>query len=90
MRTGVATVATAIGGFPDLISDGQTGCLVPPRSPEVLADVLCKLIDDQAQRMRLAEAGRARAFTLLDPTVNAIRVDAALRAAMDGRDAPQE
>jgi glycosyltransferase involved in cell wall biosynthesis len=34
---GVPTVATSVGGFPDLVEDGATGLLVPPHSPTSLA-----------------------------------------------------
>ncbi len=30
---GIPTIATRVGGFPDLVRDGETGWLVPPRDP---------------------------------------------------------
>src|SRR5204862_2765504 len=51
----LACVSTHVSGIPELIDDGTTGVLVPPRSPAVLADVLSRLIDDPACRRRLGD-----------------------------------
>src|SRR5262249_7810727 len=50
---GVPVVATAVGGTPEVVIDGQTGYLVPARDPKVLADRIGNLLDD---------VGRARAY----------------------------
>lgn len=57
----LACVSTRVSGIPELIDDGTTGVLVPPRSPNALADALARLIGDPALRRRLGEAGFARA-----------------------------
>jgi glycosyltransferase involved in cell wall biosynthesis len=56
MAAGVPVVASAVSGLPEAIADGVNGRLVPPRRPELLADVLAELLSDAAQRARLAEA----------------------------------
>ncbi len=53
-------VATDIPGCREAVRDGETGFLVPPHDPMVLAQALKKLIDDPALRTRLGQAGRAR------------------------------
>jgi glycosyltransferase involved in cell wall biosynthesis len=53
-------VATPVGGTPELVTDGETGLLVPPRDPEALADALRRVLDDPELARRLAEAGRER------------------------------
>src|SRR5262249_35464804 len=41
-------VATRVGGLPDLIIDGKTGRLVPPRDPQALANAVLELLTDRA------------------------------------------
>jgi glycosyltransferase involved in cell wall biosynthesis len=53
MASGVPIVASAVGGIPDLVQDGRTGLLVPPRAPRLLAHALSRL-RDRALRERLA------------------------------------
>jgi len=59
-------VASAIGGLPDVIVDGETGLLVPPGDPAALRLALRELLLDPARRTRMGEAGheRARLFTV--------------------------
>jgi glycosyltransferase involved in cell wall biosynthesis len=59
-------VATAVGGLPDVIDDGETGVLVPPQDPEALANALAELLSDPERRQRLGEAsaGRLGEFTI--------------------------
>jgi glycosyltransferase involved in cell wall biosynthesis len=59
LACGVPQVATDVGGTPEAVSDA-TGVLVPPRSPERLADALIALLRDPARREAMAEASRAR------------------------------
>ncbi len=56
MAAGLPVVATAVGGIPELVTDGQTGRLVPTGDPMALARALLELLD---QPMRAAEFGRA-------------------------------
>ena len=56
----LACLSTRVSGIPELIDDGITGLLVPPRSPDALAQALVRLIDDPALRRRLGDAGFAR------------------------------
>lgn len=58
---GVPAVATAVGGVPELIADGETGFVVPPGDAAALADALARLIADPGRRARMGEAARARA-----------------------------
>ena len=50
-------VAAAVGGIPEVITDGVDGLLVPPADPAVLADAVVRLINDPTLRDRIAEAG---------------------------------
>lgn len=64
MAAGLPIVAARAGAVPEVVEEGTTGLLVPPRSPEPLADALIRLLEDDAERERLAAAGpeRARRF----------------------------
>jgi glycosyltransferase involved in cell wall biosynthesis len=54
-----AVVATAVGGIPETLSDGDNGLLVPPRDEQALARALARVLGDCALRDRLAERARA-------------------------------
>src|SRR5207247_1016785 len=58
MAAGKAVVATAVGGVPDVVDDSLTGVLIPPRSPEALAEAVVGLAADPGRRARLGEAAR--------------------------------
>lgn len=53
MACGVPVVASAVGGVPDMVREGETGRLVPSESPEAVASVLAEIYDDPNQRIRL-------------------------------------
>ena len=52
MASGKAIVSTAVDGCREVLEDGSTGLLVPPRDPEALAAALARVADD-------ADAARA-------------------------------
>ncbi len=60
MACGKPVVATSAGGIPEVVADGETGLLVPPRDDRALASAIARLLGDEALRRRLGEAGRAR------------------------------
>jgi len=59
-----AIVATAVGGVPDVLSDGVDGLVVPPSDPDALAAALARLAGDPELRERLGQAARERARRL--------------------------
>jgi glycosyltransferase involved in cell wall biosynthesis len=61
MASGLPVVATAVGAIPDFVKDGEDGFLVPPRNPGMLAQGICRLLDDEGLRKRIGERVRARA-----------------------------
>jgi glycosyltransferase involved in cell wall biosynthesis len=61
MAGGKPVIGAASGGIPEQIVDGITGFLVPPESPEVLADRMVTLALDHDLRARMGQAGRKRA-----------------------------
>ncbi len=59
---GVPSIGTNVGGVPDVITDGETGLLVPVGDVAALAAAIVRLRDDPALRARLGEAARTRAY----------------------------
>jgi glycosyltransferase involved in cell wall biosynthesis len=52
------TVATRVGGMPEVVRHERTGLLVAPRDPRALADAILRLIADRELGRRLGAAGR--------------------------------
>jgi polysaccharide biosynthesis protein PelF len=87
MACGRACVATDVGGVREAV--GDAGIVVPPRSPEAIAQACLTLLADSAQRHRIAAMARQRAleYFTVDRAIKAYReIYAAVRAA--GRPVP--
>jgi colanic acid/amylovoran biosynthesis glycosyltransferase len=63
MAHGRPIVSTDVGGLRDLVVDGETGIVVPPRDVGALRTALERLLADPELRNRLGRAGRERART---------------------------
>jgi glycosyltransferase involved in cell wall biosynthesis len=63
MLLGKPVIGAAAGGVPELITDGETGFLVPPGDADALADRLTILLCDEALRRAIGERARAWART---------------------------
>lgn len=66
LAIGVPTIATNIGGFPDIVRDKETGLLVPPHSPEAISEAIISLIEKKYDAMTLATNGMKLVDQLLD------------------------
>ena len=62
----VPTVATKVGGFPDVVRDGETGWLVPPKNPAALARAIDEALSDPAEGRRRARNGQQLARQIFD------------------------
>ena len=60
MASRLPVVATATGGTPDVVLDGQTGFLVPPGDAPALARAIDVFLQDPELRERMGRAGRRR------------------------------
>jgi glycosyltransferase involved in cell wall biosynthesis len=61
MAMGLATVASRVGGVPEVVLDGETGLLTPPGDAGALAGAILRLMGDAEARARMGAAGRERA-----------------------------
>jgi sugar transferase (PEP-CTERM/EpsH1 system associated) len=63
MATNLPAVGTRVGGVPEVIAEGTTGFIVPPRDPEALAQALARYVQDPNLAAAHGTAGRARVLT---------------------------
>lgn len=56
-------VATAVGGVPEIITDGVSGLLVPPEEPQALSESILRILGDKEMARRLGEAARKKVET---------------------------
>ena len=61
MAMGKPTVATRVGGVPEVVQDGQEGIIVPPEDPASLRSAMARILDDDVLSEKL---GRAAAVTV--------------------------
>jgi glycosyltransferase involved in cell wall biosynthesis len=67
LAQGVPVVTTALGGLPELVTDGDNGRVVAPGDAEALAEAVAGLLQDAAYAGRLGRAGRERMRERHDP-----------------------
>ncbi|MDB5793342.1 MAG: hypothetical protein JWQ80_3366 [Massilia sp.] len=58
MASGCASVASAVGGIPEALEDGENGLLVPRHDAPALAAALARVLADGALRARLGSRAR--------------------------------
>jgi glycosyltransferase involved in cell wall biosynthesis len=57
MASRLPVVATSVGGIPEVVADGVTGILIPPRQPAELSEAIYKLFADRAFARKLGQRG---------------------------------
>jgi glycosyltransferase involved in cell wall biosynthesis len=60
MATGKPVVSTTVAGIPELVANGESGLLVPPRDARALGDAMEQLARDENLRLNFGDAGRLR------------------------------
>lgn len=58
MSFGIPVVATNVGGIPEIIIDGVTGFLVPPREPNNLAEKILYLLESRDVAKKMGKLGK--------------------------------
>jgi glycosyltransferase involved in cell wall biosynthesis len=56
MAAGTIVIATNVDGTPELISDGETGLLIPPADPQAIVEAVSRLFQDREQAAKMAAA----------------------------------
>jgi glycosyltransferase involved in cell wall biosynthesis len=82
MQFALPVVTTAVGGNPDIVVDGETGYLVPPKDVAALAEKLELLIRNHSLRKNMGLAGRKRYETCFTLDKFETNMKVALEAAM--------
>ena len=80
LAVGTPVVATAVGGVPEVVHDGENGLLVPPGDVEALAGAIRRVVGDRELRERLAAAS-APSVAELKPEVLYTRLESILERA---------
>ena len=78
LSSGRPVVASAVGGIPELVRDGEDGALVPPEDPDALTGAVLRLAGDAECRRVLGARGRARIEAEWDTRITLARMEAVL------------
>jgi len=84
LLSGVPVIATTVGGLPDLVQEGVSGRLVPPRNPQAIADAILASLQNRAETQRLAVAGHKMTRHLFDVERTAREVAQIYAALLNG------
>ena len=78
-------IGTDIEGDPELILEGETGLLVPPRNPDALAQAILRMLENPTRAKAMARAGRKRVEAHFSMTQKVQRTEALYRRLLDAR-----
>ncbi len=73
---GKGVVASAVGGLPETVQNGETGLLVPPGDPAALSDAVAGLLADPGARREMGRRGRLLCLRRFDIDTTAAEVEA--------------
>lgn len=74
LASGIPVIASAMGGIPDIVRDGETGFLIPPDDDGVLVDRMRRLLADGDLRRRMGRVGRSIVEREFNAAVNVPRI----------------
>ena len=84
MAMGKPVVATNLGGVPEVVKDGETGLLVPPRESEALAEASIKLLKDKQLASWLGANGLKHVRTHFDARSHVQQIEALYESLLYG------
>jgi len=85
LMAGIPVVASRLGGLVEVLREGETGLLVAPGDPVVLAHALRELLTDPVKRGAMGRRGRDDVRQRFSPAAMASAYDAFLGSAISGR-----
>lgn len=85
MAAGVPVAASRIGGIPDLVEEGVTGCLFDPECPMEIAAKVAVLMNTSELRVECSHHSKKRAWERFHPKVIAARHMEIYREVLDGK-----
>jgi glycosyltransferase involved in cell wall biosynthesis len=69
LAAGTPVIATAVGGIPEVVRDGENGLLVPPRDVDAIASAIERVVRDDGLRASLAAAAASSVEELAEPRI---------------------
>lgn len=81
MALGTPVISTQVAGIPELVIDGDTGLCVAPQNPQVFAEAMARLLNDQELCRKLSQNGRALIEREYDEDLNAAQLRKLFEAA---------
>jgi glycosyltransferase involved in cell wall biosynthesis len=81
-------IGTDLEGIPELIADGETGLLVPPRNPDALAQAILRMVENPTRAKAMARAGRKLVERQFSAAIKVERTETLYRRLLEGRGAP--
>jgi glycosyltransferase involved in cell wall biosynthesis len=85
MMHGLPVIATEGGAVREIVEDGVTGLVVPPRREDVLAAAMLEVMGDPARARQMGESGRKRAREMFDADIMTENMEKELLDAVEGR-----
>ncbi|MFA6355710.1 MAG: glycosyltransferase family 4 protein [Candidatus Omnitrophota bacterium] len=84
MLSGVPVVSTGVGGFREMLNDGELGVLIEPCDPDNIAAAICRVLDDEGLAQRIKTAAKLYAASNFSAERMAEETLEVYREALDG------
>ena len=84
----VPTITTNIGGFPDVVIEGETGRRVPAKDPAALAEAIAVALDDPRASAEMARKGQKLVRGMFNARNTSAQIASIYVAIIEGRSLP--